>query len=240
MFAGPNGSGKSTIKNALPLELLGVYINPDEIQNEIEATGCLDMKDCGITASTQDFQAFISASTIFDGRRLLLESLSLASSTGDSINFHGVEVNGYVASVASDFLRHRLLEAGISFSFETVMSSRDKVDFLRASQEVGCRTYLYFVATEDPEINVKRVENRVKLGGHTVDPEKIRSRYRRSLDLLVDAMLVSDRAYVFDNSNAPGEDYLVAEWDGDALTTSSDVVPAWFDKAVLSKFHLGA
>lgn len=36
MFAGPNGSGKSTIKGMVPTELLGVYLNPDEIQKEIE------------------------------------------------------------------------------------------------------------------------------------------------------------------------------------------------------------
>ena len=32
MFAGPNGSGKSTIKAVIRPELLGVYINPDEIR----------------------------------------------------------------------------------------------------------------------------------------------------------------------------------------------------------------
>lgn len=32
MFAGPNGSGKSTIKSVLKPEMLGIYINPDEIE----------------------------------------------------------------------------------------------------------------------------------------------------------------------------------------------------------------
>ena len=35
MFAGPNGSGKSTIKSVIRPELLGVYINPDEIEKDI-------------------------------------------------------------------------------------------------------------------------------------------------------------------------------------------------------------
>jgi len=35
MFAGPNGSGKSTFKKLIRQELLGVYINPDEIEKEI-------------------------------------------------------------------------------------------------------------------------------------------------------------------------------------------------------------
>ena len=34
MFAGPNGSGKSTVKDLsnLPPKLLGVYVNPDELE----------------------------------------------------------------------------------------------------------------------------------------------------------------------------------------------------------------
>jgi len=35
MFAGPNGSGKSTIKEVISKELLGIYVNPDEIEKEI-------------------------------------------------------------------------------------------------------------------------------------------------------------------------------------------------------------
>ena len=35
MFAGPNGSGKSTFKTMIRRELLGIYINPDEIEKEI-------------------------------------------------------------------------------------------------------------------------------------------------------------------------------------------------------------
>ena len=39
VFAGPNGSGKSTIKEVLPLEWLGVYLNPDEIEKAIRKDG---------------------------------------------------------------------------------------------------------------------------------------------------------------------------------------------------------
>lgn len=32
MFAGPNGSGKSTFKSIIRPELLGIYINPDDVE----------------------------------------------------------------------------------------------------------------------------------------------------------------------------------------------------------------
>jgi predicted ABC-type ATPase len=43
MFAGPNGSGKSTFKSMIRKELLGVYINPDDIEKEIKDYGFLDL-----------------------------------------------------------------------------------------------------------------------------------------------------------------------------------------------------
>ncbi len=41
MFAGPNGSGKSTFKTMIRRELLGIYINPDEIEKDICNRGFL-------------------------------------------------------------------------------------------------------------------------------------------------------------------------------------------------------
>jgi hypothetical protein len=43
VFAGPNGSGKSTLKSVLPPPLLGVYLNPDEIEEQIRDPGFLDL-----------------------------------------------------------------------------------------------------------------------------------------------------------------------------------------------------
>ena len=58
-------------------------------------------------------------------------------------------------------------------TFETVMSSRNKIEFIRKAQKDGYRAYLYFVATEDPLINISRVSHRVKTGGHDVPSDKV-------------------------------------------------------------------
>ena len=41
MFAGPNGSGKSTIKASISKHLLGFYLNPDEIEKDVNEKGYL-------------------------------------------------------------------------------------------------------------------------------------------------------------------------------------------------------
>jgi predicted kinase len=48
MFAGPNGSGKSTLKTVLKPELLGVYLNPDDIESRIRGQKFLDVRDYGV------------------------------------------------------------------------------------------------------------------------------------------------------------------------------------------------
>lgn len=77
-------------------------------------------------------------------------------------------------------MRWALLSQRISFIAETVMSDRGRwLRFLGEARANGYRVVLYFVTTQDPAINVHRVTQRVKLGGHPVDPEKIVSRYGR-------------------------------------------------------------
>jgi hypothetical protein len=72
------------------------------------------------------------------------------------------------------------------------------------ADDAGYDVTMYFVCTSDPEINVRRVENRVSSGGHDVPHQRIVARYWRSLGLLPDAALVARRTVLFDNSALVG------------------------------------
>jgi predicted ABC-type ATPase len=235
MFAGPNGSGKSTFKSIINPELLGIYINPDEIEEEICEGNFLDFQGYQISTSTQEVIDFFAHSSLLKAAGLLGEVSHLRFNDGKLI-FHGVAVNAYFASVAADFIRSKLIENSKSFTFETVMSFPDKVELLRKAQANGYRTYLYYIATEDPAINVSRVHYRVKMGGHSVPDDKIVSRYHRSLDLLIQAVQCSNRAYIFDNSTH--EHVWLAEiTNGKMLEIKTDQIPAWFKRALWDKFN---
>lgn len=235
MFAGPNGSGKSTIKAVIRPELLGVYINPDEIEKEIRERDFLDLAAFPVQTTAAEILAFFNTSTLLTQADLLDEAACLRFSD-DKLSFFAVAVNSYFASVAADFIRHKLLESGTSFTFETVMSSADKVQFLQKAQQRGFRTYLYFVATQDPIINISRVRNRVRLGGHPVPDDKVISRYGRSLNLLLEAIRHTDRAYIFDNSGSANI-WLAAVSNGRTLTMQTEQMPAWFKLAVWDKMQ---
>ncbi len=233
MFAGPNGSGKSTIKSVINQNLLGVYINPDEIEAEIKQFDFLDFENYGVSSEKNQTIDFFRNSSLLKKADLLEEAENLRFNE-NKLTFFDVTVNAYFASVAADFIRQKLLTLRKSFTFETVMSSPDKVDFLAKAQQFGYRTYLYFVATDNPNINISRVKNRVKQGGHDVPIDKITTRYYRSLDLLWNAVKHSNRAFIFDNSQS--ELIWLAEiTDGKTLDVKTDIVPSWFRKYVLDK-----
>jgi predicted ABC-type ATPase len=219
----------------LPPERLGVFINPDELELEIRARGYLDLRTRGVTATAEEVKAFFRESSF-----LQKEGWSAASAQlgfhDQRITFSGIEINSYFASVAADFLRQKLLALKVSFTLETVMSFPDKVALLKQAQQSGYRTYLYYIATEDPEINISRVRNRVKQGGHSVPEDKIVSRYGRSLNLLMDAIAHTNRAYIFDNSTPDKDRTWLAEiTDGRVLEMKTDRMPAWFKRAVWDK-----
>ncbi|HEY4831392.1 MAG TPA: zeta toxin family protein, partial [Waddliaceae bacterium] len=164
MFAGPNGSGKSTFKSMIREELLGIYVNPDDIEKEIRDRGCLDLAAYRVNATGQEVLNFFTQSSLLEKAGSLEEAHDLKFND-DKLSFHNVIVNAYFASVAADFIRQKLIESSQSFTFETVMSFPDKVELLQKAQYKGYRTYLYYVATENAEINISRVRHRVSLGG---------------------------------------------------------------------------
>ena len=234
MIAGPNGSGKSTLKKGIEKRLIGTYINADEIEEEIRKSGFLDLSPYGVKTSNEEALNFFRNSSFLKQAGLIDETHNLRFSD-NKLLFNNVKVNAYFASVAADFIRHQLLETCDVFTFETVMSSPDKIEFLKKAQKMGCQTYLYYVATEDPLINILRVKSRVINGGHPVPEDKIIARYHRSLDLLVSAVHATNRAYIFDNTL--NELRWIAEiTDGKKIELKTSEIPAWLQRVLGEKF----
>ena len=113
------------------------------------------------------------------------------------------------------------------------------VEFLQQAQQQGFKTYLYYVSTVDPMINIARVKYRVSMGGHTVPEQKIIERYYRSMDLLMQAVDASDRSYLFDNSSNGEKAAFIAEiQSAETLKMNPEIqqLPWWFAEKVLKNF----
>ena len=236
MFAGPNGSGKTTISNIVEHDneiWLGIKVNPDDIEADVRRTGLFDFDDFEITVTDDQLRNFLGLSKQRLREAQLVRTAAKLRVHNNRISFRNLSINSYFAALLADLVRQQLLLTGKSFSFETVMSHRKKIEFLSEARKAGYRNYLYFITTKDPVINISRVKARVKTGGHPVPPGKIKTRYVRVMDSLLDAIKVSDRAYIYDNSG--NETVIIAEFHGGKLTLHVDEVPQWFDKYVLKK-----
>lgn len=231
VFAGPNGSGKSTILPELKAEWIGVYVNADEIEKTLKQAHRLDLSGFDITApiGTRLHEHFESSTLL--QKAGLIELARQVQVIGSEIQFGTIPINSYLAASIADFIRRELLSQGTSFTFESVMSHPDKVEFMREAQAKGYRTYLYFVATNSPAINIARVRQRVAGGGHPVPEEKIIERYSNSIALLDQAVAAANRAYIFDNSG-DAHVLLVQSNEGE-LTTCVDALPQWFVQSPL-------
>jgi len=228
MFAGPNGSGKTTIQRGLerPTSWFGISINPDDVERILLETGSLPLDDFDLVVEIDRLREHFSKSTLLRQRKISFAADSWFIED-NALHLGSVRVNSYIASVLCDFLRRIALANRKSFSFETVMSAPDKVELLQEAQSLGFRTYLYFVATEDPLINIERVRYRVEEGGHDVPRDKIIARYYRSIDLLREAIRHANRGFLFDTS-AEAPWYFAETTDGAVIELKSNTVPTWF------------
>ena len=117
----------------------------------------------------------------------------------------------------ADKLRETCLKERRSFSFETVMSHPSKVEILARAKEYGFFIQLFFIGVDDPRINVERVALRVMQGGHDVPTDRIVERWYRTMELLSQAISLSDQAYVFDNTATDGFRLVVGRQNGKTM-----------------------
>jgi predicted ABC-type ATPase len=126
------------------------------------------------------------------------------------------------------------------------MSHPSKIDILVRAKEAGFFVQLFFVGTDDPQTNVKRVALRVQQGGHSVPTDKIVSRWTRTMGLLHRAITASDQAFVFDNSaagNASTGPRLIfrrnisQEWAAPQIEQRPPI-PGWVRKFVLDALDI--
>ncbi|AEU37690.1 zeta toxin family protein [Granulicella mallensis] len=112
-----------------------------------------------------------------------------------------------------------------SFLVETTLSGNTYLHMMKRAASLGYRLRLLYVGTSDVSVNLQRVKNRVKRGGHDVPEEDQRRRYPRSLENLPKALNLADEAIVFDNSTLIGHNKVIVK--DHRGYTFYDPIPVW-------------
>lgn len=224
MFAGPNGSGKSTLIEEIGKQYnLGFFINADDIKHQLDVRKYIDCSSYYPTTLTQnDWTDFLNENKNIER---VNESVYKKLSITENLFVCSQPIDSYDAALMATFFRAKLLKKTSTFSFETVMSHESKVTFLNEAKNAGFKTYFYFICTQDPEINIQRVINRAKKGGHDVNKDKIVNRYYRSLELLYAAFKSADRAFIIDNTGVSRT--VLIEKKGNEIFFHEEHIPEW-------------
>ena len=239
IYAGPNGSGKSSLYKVISKEYIsGLFVNADEIEKQLKTIGFIDLTEFNLKIDAKEFENFKNLpSSLSLIKKAISEGFAIDVIIKDNFVLNKPKsTNSYEAAFVASFIRYSLLNEKRNFTYETVMSDRFKLEEINHANQLGYKTYLYFICTDDFEKNIERVKNRVLKDGHDVDEEKIKSRYFKTLDSLADAIKLVHRAYIFDNSGNQYE--LISEiYQGTAFKFYTTSIPAWFEKYVYNKFE---
>jgi len=135
-----------------------------------------------------------------------------------------------------ELLRRSFIENKISFGFETVASTQDKIDFVKEAKTKGYEIHLIFVSLESAELCYRRIRKRVDRGGHDVERSKVFARYERTMNYLNEYIRIADKAYVFDNSGeAPVLVFSKKNEKMKILKEPSDI--RWVERYIYSHFR---
>lgn len=145
-----------------------------------------------------------------------------------------LEIDAYEAAKVITQLRQELVRQRESFVFETVFSDPvgDKLGFLTEAARSGYTVVLCFIGIAGPETSQQRVAMRVSQGGHDVPPEKLVSRFPRTMANLKGAISRLPHVLIFDNDDLGIPFRRVAVFEKGRLEWSAEPIPLWLRDSV--------
>ncbi|ROH86410.1 ATPase [Stagnimonas aquatica] len=136
----------------------------------------------------------------------------------------------YEAAKIAAQRRDEMILAGRSFIAETVFSHPSKLDLIRTAKRSGFLVVAHIILVPLP-LSIRRVEARVRHGGHDVPVEKQNERFTRLWPLVAEALQLANEGFAYDNSSAKEPFRLAAKFENGKLIGKA----AWPDWSDLGK-----
>lgn len=123
------------------------------------------------------------------------------------------------------------LSARHSFNQETTLSGHSTLRTIKKAHQLGYDVFLFYVGVANENIALQRIAHRVAVGGHNIDAETVRKRYRTSIANMSKALPYCEEVHVFDNTVAFKR---IALWHRNTLAWwgASSEVGAWLPDAI--------
>ena len=114
-----------------------------------------------------------------------------------------------------------LINKGETFAFETTLSSKFFVEFIKNAKEKNYEVVLLFLMLNTVKLAIQRVETRVKEGGYNIPTDVIERRYNNGMKNFFKRYIdIVDKWFLVDNS---GETFqFIAEGTKDGLIIKNE------------------
>lgn len=146
------------------------------------------------------------------------------------------ELGGYTEenfAKAEAIVRNRMadqISKQHDFLIESNLARQSDYDWLKAIRAKGYSIVVYFLCTTNIEINIGRVQKRVKEGGHSVPENIIRDRYNMSLIYLRKEIFDLEEVHLIENSAETAEEIALVR--NGKLIFKKDNPPEWLKKVL--------
>lgn len=93
------------------------------------------------------------------------------------------------------------IQNGISFNQETTLTGNSIIKNIKKAKDKGYIIKVYYIGLESADLAIQRVRTRVQKGGHGIEENDIRRRYKQSLENFVEILPICDKVEVYDNTD---------------------------------------
>lgn len=131
-----------------------------------------------------------------------------------------------IAAREALILRAEYLDNRYTFAIETTLSGHSELNLIKKAKDKGYKINLIYVGLSSKYQSLARVKTRVFIGGHNIPLEAINRRYAKSLDNLLQASLLADRLFIFDNSGKKHR--LLLTFKNKYISYKSKRQPNWY------------
>ena len=118
-----------------------------------------------------------------------------------------LKINGNKNSLSDNAKASRLaldkifycINNNISFNWETTIFSFNTLKILNAAKECGFKINIHFIAVNNANLAIDRIENRKNKGGHFVPNDMVIGRHVHQFNLFDSVAKMVDNFYIYEN-----------------------------------------
>jgi predicted ABC-type ATPase len=115
-----------------------------------------------------------------------------------------------------------LAAASADFGFESTLASVTPVNFLRRLKASGYRVLIFYFTLASPRLAFRRVQHRVKLGGHLIKKDVVLRRFGRSAANMLRLYIPLADEWIIQDNTARSRPTVVASGTANAMTVLSE------------------